>query len=200
MSSETYNPAEYWNMREHPNTAAAPDINVHDRQFITPILEEAKSVLELGPGVGRLFPLYKNVPRVATVDLSRNYADRAKDAALNVGISVEAFYLDTPLAPLPFMAGEFDVGIAAHVLMHVPFENIEHSMSELARVCKQVRVISVVHRFWPKKGTRFDPKWHCFNHDYEAICKSLNLQFGDYEKFSEGADIGSFGFSFRLNS
>ena len=105
-------------------------------------------------------------------------------------------YLSDPLAPLPFVTGEFDLGVLSHVLMHVPFENIEHSMAEAARVCRRVLVISATHIYWPRKGKSFDPKWHCFAHDYEGICKSLGLAYGGYTQIMQREKEGAFGFVF----
>lgn len=194
--SEKYNPAEYWNTREHPNTAEAPGINHHEIDFLGPKLAEANSVLELGPGIGRLFPLYKEVAETSTLDLSTNYDERARAAATASGVAIDANFIDDPLAKFPFADNTFDLGIASHVLMHIPFENISHSMSEMARCCKSVAVISAIHRYWPRKGAEYDPKWHCFAHDYEAICKDLGCTFAERTTFAERELDGSFGFVF----
>jgi SAM-dependent methyltransferase len=160
------------------------------------LLSKASSVLEIGPGIGRLFPLYTEVPRVATVDLSLQYKGRADNAASSLGISVESFYIDDALAPFPFKDAEFDLGVAAFVFIHVPFDNITHSLNEAARCCKNVVVMSAVDRRWPKPAMKFDPKWHCFNHDYESLCRDIGLRYQGYEKFSERPDATTFGFIF----
>lgn len=195
-----YDPRAYWNAREHPNTAADPGLSPQEIDFLNPKIASARSLLEIGPGVGRLFPLYRDTPRVCTVDLSVNYRDRAREAARRAGILVHDHYLDDARAPLPFADGEFALGITSHVLMHVPFENIEWTMSEAARVCRRVAVISARHRFWPRKGQTFDPKWHCFAHDYEAICKTIGCAYGGYQVFVERPDDGAYGFVFGRNA
>lgn len=189
-----YEPKQYWNTREHPNTAVDPGLSPVEVNFLQPKLLAAHSVLEIGPGVGRLFPLYAGIERVCTVDLSTNYRDRAKEAARLAGVSVQDFYLSDPLAPLPFAPGEFDLGITSHVLMHVPFDNIEHSMLEATRVCRRVMVISAMHKYWPQKGKPFDANWHCFTHDYPAICAKLGLAYGGYTQFVQRELEGAFGF------
>lgn len=194
--SEKYDPTEHWNTREHPNTAENPGISPVEYDFLGPLLSQANSLLELGPGVGRLFPLYKSVAQCSTLDLSTNYTDRAQSAADAAGIGVQANFIKGPLDPFPFDDNTFDMGIASHVLMHIPFENIEHSMSELARCCKKVAVITVLERQWPRKGTSFDPRWHCFAHDYEALCRELGCEMSEKTMFREQANVSSFGFVF----
>ena len=194
--SDKYDPIEHWNTREHPNTAANPGISPVEYDFLGPLLDGADSLLELGPGVGRLFPLYKTVSQFSTLDLSTNYTDRAQQAADAAGINVQANFIQGPLDPFPFEDNAFDMGIASHVLMHIPFENIEHSMSELARCCKKVAVITVLERQWPRKGTNFDPKWHCFAHDYEQICRELGFEMSEKTIFREEEKVSSFGFFF----
>ena len=197
--SEKYDPVEHWNTREHPNTAPNPGIGQVEIDFFGPMLSGANSLLELGPGVGRLFPLYKDVAKVSTLDLSTNYNDRARQAADSAGINVDASFIHGPLDKFPFADETFDMGIASHVLMHIPFEYIEHSMSELARCCKTVAVITVLERQWPRKGTSFDPKWHCFAHDYEALCKGLGCDMSEKTMFRDEEKVSSFGFSFSRN-
>jgi hypothetical protein len=191
-----YDPMQYWNSREHPNTQVDPDINPVEASFLSPLLKGANSVLEIGPGVGRLFPVYKNVPRFATVDLSQNYRERAEKRASILNLSVESHYIDSALAPFPFKDDEFDVGVVAFVFIHVPFENIVHSLREAARCCKKVAVVSARHRDWPKIGAKFDPSWHCFDHDYESLCKNAGLLYYGYQKFSETPEVTGFGFVF----
>lgn len=199
-SSPTYDPRAYWNSREHPNTAVDPGLSPIETGFLQPRLTGMASVLEIGPGVGRLFPLYRGIARAATVDLSRNYQDRARAAAERAGVTIEDHYLTDARSPLPFADATFDVGVTCHVLMHVPFENIVHSMSEAARVCRRVVVISALHRFWPRKNQTFDPKWHCFAHDYAAICREIGCHYGAHTPFMERADKSAFGFVFARDA
>lgn len=193
-----YNPVEYWNNRGEPNTEADAPLSSFERELFRPFLEQAGSVLEIGPGVGRLFPLYTSNECVATIDISRNYADRAGAMASSMDICVNPYYLDDALDKFPFQNFEFEVGIASHVLMHIPFENIVHTMTELSRCCRKIMVVSAFHRFWPRKGSEFDPKWHCFRHDYEAICKEISCSFESYKLLSESEDGGAFSFEFGL--
>jgi len=61
-AANTYDPKAYWDTRAHPNTEEAPGLNQHDQSFMGSRLEDVQSVLEIGPGVGRLFPLYRSIP------------------------------------------------------------------------------------------------------------------------------------------
>jgi 2-polyprenyl-3-methyl-5-hydroxy-6-metoxy-1,4-benzoquinol methylase len=196
-----YNPKSYWNSREHPNTAENPGISQIEANYLLPKIASANSILEVGPGVGRLFSLYSSarISNISTVDISTNYRDRALLAASSAGVHVKDFYLEDPLDNLPFGEATFDVGIAIHMLMHVPFENINHSMSELARCCKRVVVISAINKSWPRKGINHDKKWHCFAHDYKAICIELGCFYFDYTELSQGERDSAFGFQFSLD-
>lgn len=193
----SYDPKSYWNAREHPNTLADPGISPLESGFIAPRIAGAASLLEMGPGVGRLFPLYRGVPRVDTLDLSTNYRTRAGDAARRAGITVTDHYIDDPLAEFPFADGAFDVGIACHVLMHVPFANIAHTMRQIARTCRKVVVVSAYNRNWPLPGTDHRPDWHCFTHDYAALCERIGCRYLDQTQLAQREGEGSFGFVFE---
>lgn len=191
-----YDPVEYWSNREHPNTAENPGISKAESDFIGPRIQSVNSLLELGPGVGRLFPLYSKINFVTTLDISSNYQERASLGAAQAGIEVKAHYLESVTDEFPFESLTFDVGLAAHVLMHIPFENIEHTMKQLARCCERVIVISAKHRYWPKKNQEYDRKWHCFAHDYRSVCSQLGLMYFDEVTLAERELDGAFAFQF----
>ena len=54
--------------------------------------------------------------------------------------------------------------------MHVPPQFIEHSMGELARVCRRTVIVAGVNEAWNAKAV------HCFNHDYLRICGSIGAR------------------------
>ena len=73
---EHYDPVEYWNTRKQPNTAKAPGVSQNHADFFrkhTPL--DAPAILELGPGVGRLFSIYKSARDGVfdTLDLTRQH-------------------------------------------------------------------------------------------------------------------------------
>lgn len=187
-----YDPLTYWAKREHPNTGEAPGISPPHRQYFSENTSDAKSILELGPGIGRLFPLYKGIERVAALDLSHKYQDHAKESAQRANVPLEQYFLSDALDSYPFNNGEFEIAVASFVLLHVPFENIRHTISELSRVSKKVIVFDGDDPSWPTNESERKPSSHCFRHDHEALCRELSLTKSATERFQGG----SIGFTF----
>lgn len=187
-----YDPVSYWAQREHPNTEAAPGISPPHRNYFSENAAGAKSVLELGPGIGRLFPLYAGIPRTVTLDLSRKYAEHAKKVSVTLGLELEQFFLDDAVQPYPFQEQEFDLSVASFVLLHVPFENIRHTLAELARVSRKVIVFDGDDPNWPATEAERKPSSHCFRHDHDALCRGLGLKKSQTYTFPGG----SIGFTF----
>lgn len=174
--TDKYDPIEYWNARPHPNTRTNPGVRDNHARYLSKHLAEADEILEIGPGVGRLFGLYSHLKAVHTVDISRLYKERLRQAAKDNDVTLVDHYLDDPKSDLPFSAGQFSKGIASFVFLHVPFENIRHTMSEMARTCAEVVIISGVDEKWPKTEAEKKPSSHCFNHDYEKICAEIGCE------------------------
>jgi 2-polyprenyl-3-methyl-5-hydroxy-6-metoxy-1,4-benzoquinol methylase len=195
-----YDPYQYWSEREHPNTSSEPGISPIEAEYLLQRLAHAGTLLELGPGVGRLFSLYKAIRKIHTLDLSMRYQSRARAAASSAGIFIQDHYLSSPLQKFPFDDQSFDLGIASHVLMHIPFGMIEHAMTELARCCKRVVVISATHRYWPQRGDTHDPKWHCFAHDYKALCDSIGFEYYAETSLAKRELDGAFAFEFSMGT
>lgn len=196
---EHYDPVTYWNEREHPNTAPNPGVSAEHARFFRRHIGGHASLLELGPGVGRLFPLYSGLPEVATLDLTRRYEPQVAAAAQTLGLSVQQNFLDDPLAPFPFADGRFDVGVSSFVFIHVPFENIRHSMSELARVARHVVAFVGDDPAWPKTPAARKPSTHCFGHDYDALCADIGCTITDREVFVNAKGQRAIGFVYRRN-
>lgn len=171
-----YDPVEYWNKREHPNTLADPGVSAAQASCVSKFLGNAESILEIGPGVGRLFPLYAKLKNVNTVDISRNYSERLRRVAQALGIPFYENFLDSPTDTFPFSDRAFDCGIASFVFLHIPFETIPHTMAEMARVCKRVLILTGVSEEWPKSPSERKPTSHCFNHDYLALCEEVGCE------------------------
>jgi len=194
---ERYDPVTYWNERAHPNTAPNPGVSAEHARFFQKQIAGQKSLLELGPGVGRLFGLYRGLQEVATLDLTQRYAAQVRAAADALGLGVTQNFLSDPLAAFPFAEARFDVGISSFVFIHVPFENIRHSMSELARVARKVVVFVGDDPVWPRTPAERKPSSHCFGHDYDALCDEIGCVITDREIFVNPKGQRAIGFVYR---
>ncbi len=118
----------------------------------------ARSILDLGCGSGRLFPLYreKNIGDVLGVDISRRalqIADR------------DFPEFQTILAPLEQLELErhFDLAISNQVLQHVPRETIADVVEKIATACSSV----FVNDLGVQEDRSETP--YMFAHDYEEL-------------------------------
>lgn len=158
-----YDPYRYWNARKDPNRpGAAPDWLI---ARIAGFVEGAETVFELGPGVGRTFEAYRAGQHIVTLDLSRLYGPAVQQRAADRGLTVSQHYLESVEAGFPFPDAAFDTGICVQVLMHVPPRHVGHTLGELARICRRTLVVSSLNPAWEGRVA------HCFNHDYEALCR-----------------------------
>lgn len=98
------------------------------------------AVLEVGVGDGVVANYIKR-----NTDIMYSTVDIADDVDADVIGSVTA---------LPFQDKSFDIACAFEVLEHLPFETIDTSLSELARVARKRVIISVPH-FGPSVRLRF---------------------------------------------
>ena len=163
-----YDPLSYWNARKNPNKSdQAPGWLL---RYATAHTAGQPRILELGPGVGRTFDIYSAGQEVTTLDLSRQYAETLAARARERGVTLHQHFLDDPAARFPFEDGAFELGVCLQVLMHVPPQFIEHSMGELARVCRRTVIVAGVNEAWNAKAV------HCFNHNYLRICGSIGAR------------------------
>lgn len=166
-----YDPFTYWSERENPNNSEGERqerVNF-DVEYIRGAIGDVNSILELGPGVGRTFAAYTCDSNIATLDISTNYAEKLLSVADALNLHLTQQYLK-PRAPFPFEDQSFNVGVASQVLLHVPPESIEHTLSELVRVCEKIVIITAYKHEPP--CIRLNGN-HVFNHDYFSICTSL---------------------------
>lgn len=90
-----------------------------------------RSVLEIGVGEKVLSNYLKE-----NTDVAYTGADYAEDLKPDVVADVRK---------LPFTPGQFDISCAFEVLEHLPFEDFDTALSELARVSKRNVLISLPH-------------------------------------------------------
>lgn len=168
-----YDPVEYWSSRTNPNNelGESKDRVNFDVSYIKKFvgnLEEA-TVLELGPGVGRTFSAYSGGQTITTLDISTKYSEKLALTAEKSQLNLTQQHLK-PMDSFPFEDQSFAVGVASQVLLHIPPENIRHTIKELARVCENVVIITAyVHESSNERASVN----HVFNHDYIGICTDL---------------------------
>lgn len=184
-----YDPVTYWNERKQPNTQTNPGVSAENANFLRKNIGDARSLLEVGPGTGRLLGQYGGIDRVCTLDLSKAYVSQINDAAKLHGLNVEQHFLSAVDDVYPFQTKEFDVVISSYVLIHVPFTYITQALMELTRVGKKLVCIASNEPHWPSKQGDVVDSSHCFSHDYKGLCERLGLNYSDETKFG-GTSIG----------
>ncbi len=183
--SSPYVPEDYWNKRRMPNSTKNDIVNTSHRRFLQPHLESRQSLIELGPGDGRLFQLYSG-KRVSTLDLTRQHEETLNQKADTYGFQLSQYWYTRPQDPFPFDDKQFELAVASQVLIHVPFSLIRHTLSELLRISGRVVLVSGLSERWPKTQADALPGTYCFTHDYEQLlgdCGARIVDTGAIENF-----------------
>lgn len=105
-------------------------------------IPDLTSVLEIGPGINIVKPILESeIPgvRYQTVDIADD---------------LDPDFIG-PVTDLPVADGSFDVVCAFQVLEHLPFQQFELALSEIARVTKGYAIISLPH---PGTTVKFECK------------------------------------------
>jgi len=158
-----YDVIKYWNEREDPNNPSNP---LHDHStYVYKNLEECKSILDFGPGIGRMFPAFADCDDVIGYDISFKYVERIHYEASLYPFEF-TLMIENEISELPFKDGQFDAVVCVSVLLHQTKDKIESIMSELCRVGKKVIVISFYN---PKKEIKEGDTY--FHYDYPEICE-----------------------------
>lgn len=175
---QVYDPKSYWDSRENPNHVKTPALGEGHTRFLLPYFQQADSILDLGPGIGRLMPAYKlgSCREITTLDITRRYAEELRQTAAQNGVEVKQHYLDDPTDAFPFNDQAFGLGVSFSVFLHIPFDMIKHTIGELGRVCEKVVCVVGANPNWPSSKEECPPDWHCFRHDYKAICADLGFE------------------------
>lgn len=187
---ENYNPVEYWNARNQPNTAKNPGISAAHAAYFALHAKPGATILELGPGIGRLFPMYRSAKdrTFSTVDIASQHKDTVDAAAQAQGLKVQQFFMNEADARYPFADDSFDIGVSSYVFIHVPFEYIRHAMLEMARVARKTIIFATDNPLWAQSPADRKPSSHCFNHDYAALCDAMGLTLFDSIRFPKAKD------------
>lgn len=169
-TQQAYDERSYWGKREDPNAKEgweeqhlAMTVN-----YLREHTEGAKSVLEIGPGVGRTLDAHSSDRKITGFDISNMYRERVCARAAELGLDFTLDIAEEGVDAFPYTDQQFDVGVSSQVFLHQKPENIKHMMSEMIRVCQKVVVVTGGYRF---KGAA-----HVFDHDYPALATELGCE------------------------
>lgn len=162
-----YDPVQYWRTRKDPNTVN-PETKNH-LSFLEEHLSGVDSILDFGPGVGRLFSAYKGSSIVVGCDVTDQHDERLDKLASEYGFDFELLISDESSGELPYVDDSFDAAVSVQVLLHQTAEDAKTILSELARVGKKIIIVS----YWEEHPLRLSD--HCFSHDYVGLCNELNI-------------------------
>lgn len=163
-----YDEVKYWNRRNNPNSATEAATKT-DIEFIKKNLIGCRNILDLGPGVGRIFAAYEAMISVEGYDISSLYRARAIKESAKYGFDLNITVGDS-IGRLPYADKEFDAAVASSVFLHQKPSRIVGVMGELARVVMKVIAISW---FEPERhfdGDIYDDDAYCFNYNYPKMC------------------------------
>ena len=165
-AASKYDPIRYWASRKNPNNAQGeqPSRVAFERTYIANAVSDARTILDLGPGVGRLLGAYNRAMAITSLDISRAYSTQLEDRAGHLGLTVEQRFLDNPNDRFPFEDGSFECGIVFQVFIHQPDEIFRRQFDEMCRVCSTVVVGSAVSANTGLSGAANAD--HVFAHDY----------------------------------
>ncbi len=120
---------------------------------------QCKSVLDVGCGSGRLFPLYRQcgVQRVTGIDLSVTALSLARQADPDVEL------LQMGIEELDYPPASFDIAVCNRVLQHVPYTHIGVGIQKLCGICRYV----YINEFGA--SDQLDPTFWMNRHDYRHL-------------------------------
>lgn len=166
-----YDEIRYWNQRKNPNSALKEETDYHIA-FVKNHISGCHSVLDVGCGVGRIFPAFEDVDEVTGFDISSRYQKRVMDASKQFDFRFQLI-IDKTVGKLPFETNSFDAVVCVSVLMHQRPCNVVSMIRELCRVSRDKAVI-VSFMDMDKDFVRvFDNDGggdvHVFNYDYDSL-------------------------------
>ena len=165
------NPEAYWNNRWRLNLtteAWTPQKTLNLYNLILEAMKNfnCKNILEVGCGKAQL----RQLPGYIGVDFA---VKTLKPSRLNPFV----FYADIT-KPLPFKTKVFDAALSVMVLLHVPPDKIEQTISEICRVTKKLVILYEPLKPFPDKQP------HSFNHNltklFEHFKGKIYYIYGSY--------------------
>ena len=173
-----YDPESYWMLRGYTYPYEDHGFMFTDfpgRREVSSILSKLKpsSLLDVGCGAGRLFPLYKEVPRVLAVDFSPSMLMHAYKMRRWLGLeNIEIRRFD--VRELNRLEESFDLVLSRTVLMHIKPEDIGRTVEGIIKVCK--RYVLLIEYFDSPEG--LSP--HNYSHDYPVLFSRMKLEYSKY--------------------
>jgi len=182
----SYNKIKYWNGRVDPNNSYSRSITgTQINWMVEQINVEDKTMLDYGPGVGRLIGFYRNFENVNFYDISSKYKNQLIQLCEENDIIIDNYIIDkTGKIKTEFDDNQFDVLVCSEVLLHVPEDEIIDVMNELARISNKVIVNT-----WFDSGETIQNS-HCFTRDYKRIIENNNLELLEWNPRAIDKQLG----------
>jgi SAM-dependent methyltransferase len=164
----------FWNHKSEEAFRTRGFMRTEDYYLIQDKLRsiQPRSVLDIGCGRGRYFPMYDQVERIVAIDISEKALARIPTAYRNdkrfdiKAMPVEELDLDEPV----------DVVISNMVLAHVPPSLTRKAISRIARVTMEVLLDENV----------VDEGYYCFVHKYKTLFESEGFKLVECKPLAHG--------------
>ena len=119
-----YDAVKYWSNRKKPNQANIDIDTPTHLSFLQKHLKNCCSILDFGPGIGRLFSAYKNVDFVEAYDITDQHKNKLTKICMDLGIQFN-LTVANEIKRLPYFDKMFDVTVTTEVLLHQKPADIE---------------------------------------------------------------------------
>lgn len=174
-----YDAVKYWSGRAVPNQPGIDIDTSKHIEFLKKHIGSCKSILDFGPGTGRLFEAYVGSSCVEGYDVADRHKSELIRISNELGIKFR-FTLAKGVGNMPYIDKQFDLSVAAEVLLHQKPGDIRVIMSELVRVSNKAIVIT-----WMEDGALDGRKIfpHCFHYNYIDICNECGWDMRDFTRY-----------------
>jgi len=166
---------DYWNRRAQHYKCE----DVVGRQILKTFIQKIQpsSLIEIGCGTGILFSLYKNVPSVVGCDFSQEMLKRASQRCERHSFPIKLLLSDIVHNPPD---GFWDLLVTRTCLMHIPPEEVERAVANIAKICDE----ALVFEFWQQvEPLKLAP--HNWLHDYQTLFENVGFTL-EYVYVREG--------------